>query len=309
VIIKALDALPSNLSAEQFASAEQILVDAARALAPKDVRDLGIRLKDTIDPDGDEPDSDGDGGAADRERRRDAWLRPEADGMVAFGGRLDPVAGARALAVIGALATPRPADAGGRDERTGGQRRHDALADVFSLALRVNELTPAEQAPVTVHVTMTAQQYETRTGHALTTYGQRLSVTEALHLADQASIAWLVHDSRGGVLTCGRQRRFANQNQIDALIARDGGCAFPGCDHPADWCQRHHIREWAHGGPTDIDNLVLLCGYHHRKFLSQGWRIEIHDKVPWFTPPPTIDPHQKPLRNIRGLNSPWPRGS
>jgi hypothetical protein len=54
------------------------------------------------------------------------------------------------------------------------------------------------------------------------------------------------------------------RDQIDALHARDGGCAFPGYDHPADWCQRHHIRDWANGGPTDIDNLVLLCGYHHR---------------------------------------------
>jgi hypothetical protein len=85
VIITALDALPSNLSAEQLASAEKILVDAARALSPRDVRDLGVRLRDTIDPDGKEPADD-----TDRERRRDAWLRAEADGMVAFGGRLDP---------------------------------------------------------------------------------------------------------------------------------------------------------------------------------------------------------------------------
>jgi hypothetical protein len=155
---------------------------------------------------------------------------------------------------------------------------------------------------------MTAQQYETRTGRALTSSGQHLTVAEALRLADQASIAWLVHDSQGGVLTCGRQRRYAHRDQIDALIARDGGCAFPSCDHPADWCQRHHIRDWANGGPTNIDNLVLLCGYHHRKFLSQGWRIIVEDTIPWFIPPPWVDPHQKPLRNIRGLNAPWPAG-
>jgi hypothetical protein len=155
---------------------------------------------------------------------------------------------------------------------------------------------------------MTAQQYETRTGRALTSSGQHLTVAEALRLADQASIAWLVHDSQGGVLTCGRQRRYAHRDQIDALIARDGGCAFPSCDHPADWCQRHHIHDWANGGPTNIDNLVLLCGYHHRKFLSQGWRIQVRDKIPSFIPPPCTDPHQEPLRNIRGLNAPWPAG-
>jgi hypothetical protein len=114
-------------------------------------------------------------------------------------------------------------------------------------------------------------------------------------------VAWAVHDSRGSVLAHGRGKRLATREQAEALLARDGGCAFPGCDIPASWCERHHVWEWLTGGPTDIDNLVLLCRYHHGRFAQQKWRIDMRDGVPWFIPPPIIDPERKPLRNIRGL--------
>jgi len=42
-----------------------------------------------------------------------------------------------------------------------------------------------------------------------------------------------------------------------ALIARDAGCSFPGCTHPASWCERHHILDWILGGLTDLDNLTI----------------------------------------------------
>jgi hypothetical protein len=42
-----------------------------------------------------------------------------------------------------------------------------------------------------------------------------------------------------------------------ALIAREGGCSFPGCGHPPQWCDRHHIIDWIDGGPTDLENLKL----------------------------------------------------
>jgi Domain of unknown function (DUF222)/HNH endonuclease len=54
-------------------------------------------------------------------------------------------------------------------------------------------------------------------------------------------------------------RTVAPAPQRNALVVRDGGCAFPGCDRPQDWCEAHHLRHWAHGGPTDLANLALLC--------------------------------------------------
>ena len=136
---------------------------------------------------------------------------------------------------------------------------------------------------------------ETGTGITHTSYGQPMRVDQALRLADQASIGWLVHNSTGGVLNWGQGKRLAQPDQIHALIARDQGCCFPGCDIPPEWTERHHIREWQAGGDTDIDNLVLICKYHHTRHLNHGWVIDMRDGIPWFIPPPTIDPDQRPI--------------
>ena len=85
-----------------------------------------------------------------------------------------------------------------------------------------------------------------------------------------------------------------------ALIARDGGCSFPGCTHPPQWCDRHHILDWILGGPTDLDNLTLLCRYHHTHFLQKGWTCRINpDGLPEWIPPRWIDQHQHPHINTR----------
>ena len=139
----------------------------------------------------------------------------------------------------------------------------------------------------------------TGTGLAVTGFGQRLTVPAALRIADQASIAWIVHHSNGGILGYGTSRRIATDTQTLALIARDRGCAFPGCPVPAPWTERHHITPWAHGGATDLDNLVLLCGPHHDRFDQAGWTITLRDHIPWFTPPAHHGPQQTPIRNPR----------
>lgn len=75
----------------------------------------------------------------------------------------------------------------------------------------------------------------------------------------------------GDSLRMGRTLRFANRHQRRALLARDGGCIFPGCDRPASWCDAHHVDEWDQGGPTDIENMGLLCRHHHRVTHRPGW--------------------------------------
>ena len=67
--------------------------------------------------------------------------------------------------------------------------------------------------------------------------------------------------NRDGVpLALGRTQRLASKGQTMALIARDGGCSFPGCTHRPAWCDRHHILDWIHGGPTDLDNHTFCAG-------------------------------------------------
>jgi hypothetical protein len=74
-------------------------------------------------------------------------------------------------------------------------------------------------------------------------------------------------------LEVGRATRTVARAQRNALVVRDGGCAFPGCDRPQGWCETHHLRHWAHGGPTDLANLTLLCRAHHRAVHEGGWRL------------------------------------
>src|SRR5437879_1870161 len=62
-----------------------------------------------------------------------------------------------------------------------------------------------------------------------------------------------------------------------ALIARDGGCRFPGCHAPVSWCDAHHIRTRIQDGPTVIDNLILLCRKCHRRVHRLRWKIAQRD--------------------------------
>jgi hypothetical protein len=131
-------------------------------------------------------------------------------------------------------------------------------------------------------------------------WGGLISPAAARRLACCAGIQRVVLDPDGAVLDVGREHRTATPAQFAALIARDGGCAFPGCTRPAAWCIAHHIIHWADGGPTDLDNLVLLCGHHHTVIHHHGWDVRLGtDRLPDFYPPPWVDPDREPQRNTR----------
>ena len=74
-----------------------------------------------------------------------------------------------------------------------------------------------------------------------------------LGLADSADIYTALVTGQGEVLRLGRTRRIASRGQTIALIARDGGCSFPGCDTGPEWSERHHIVPWVDGGRTDLN--------------------------------------------------------
>jgi hypothetical protein len=132
---------------------------------------------------------------------------------------------------------------------------------------------------------MTEDQYRTRQGLIHTSHGQPLTIQQALALADEAALAGLVQAATGAILKLGLTARIANRAQTLALMARDKGCSFPGCDDPPELCQRHHVIPWWLGGPTDLDNLTLLYRYHHREFAKRGWQCLMIDGMPWWIPP------------------------
>ena len=80
------------------------------------------------------------------------------------------------------------------------------------------------------------------------------------------------HDADGRIVEVGARTRTIPPALRRALKYRDSGCRFPGCGLP--FGQGHHIRHWAHGGPTTLSNLVLLCRRHHRAVHEEGFQVE-----------------------------------
>ncbi|MEK8070487.1 HNH endonuclease signature motif containing protein [Rhodococcoides navarretei] len=125
-----------------------------------------------------------------------------------------------------------------------------------------------------------------------------LSRNTSRQLACDCVLTAIVMDENGNPLNLARTARTVSAKQRKALTARDHGCAFPGCGKPAAWTEGHHIWHWADGGPTDMDNLVLLCGFHHRLMHHSDWEVFIGtDNHPWFVPPATVDPYRQPRQS------------
>lgn len=116
-------------------------------------------------------------------------------------------------------------------------------------------------------------------------------------LACDAELLPVVLSGTGRILDVGRAQRLFPPHLRKALHARDGGCAFPGCTIPGPWTEAHHIQHWNRGGPTSTDNGVLLCSHHHHEVHKENWKITLASGVPWFVPPPYVDPDRVPLRN------------
>lgn len=96
------------------------------------------------------------------------------------------------------------------------------------------------------------------------------------------------------------ERRFANSKQLAILSSRDQGCTFPGCDSPPGWCDAHHIVPWSQQGRTDVSNLTLACGYHHRLIDRSDWdTVMLKDGRPAWVPPASIDPARRPVLHAR----------
>jgi hypothetical protein len=98
--------------------------------------------------------------------------------------------------------------------------------------------------------------------------GPALDSATICRLACDGRIRLSVDGRDGRTLDLGRQRRRPTTRQLKALWQRDRGCAVPGCGRTR-FLHAHHVIGWAVGGPTNMDNLILLCGEHHRA-LHEG---------------------------------------
>jgi len=273
---------------------EKLLTDDARRFGPEDLKRLAQRVVDGIDPDGTRPDEEL------QQDRRWFQMSPTKDGGFAGEFRLTAACGAKLPALIRPLAKVRVDESGQPDGRTFGQRQHDAVEDLCDRLLRSGSVPDTGGVPVSVVVTIDEVDLTERTGSATTSTGHLLSTAALLQMAAEADIIPTVLNAAGAVLGLGRTRRCASRSQHLALVARDRGCSFPGCQHPAEYCERHHIRPWIDGGLTDLNNLTLLCRYHHHNFLGRGWQVRLNGEgLPEWVPPAWLDRQQRPLVNHR----------
>ncbi|MGB7796500.1 MAG: DUF222 domain-containing protein, partial [Pseudonocardiaceae bacterium] len=264
-------------------AAEADLARHARSFHPTSLHKIGQRILGCLDPDGRQPRDEPKPDPAAGELR--LWDRR--DGRLGLEGYLEPEHRAAVRSLIEQLAAPRPAIAG----------IPDALLEVCGLARAAQDCPSTAGEPPHLTVTIDWDALRTGLGVATLDYGSQLSASEARRWACDAKIIPVVLGGKSEPLDVGRALRTVPLSIRRALVARDRGCAFPGCDRPPGMCQAHHCRHWIDNGETSVENCVLLCEAHHRHVHHTGWEILIHPGHVEFIPPAIIDPTRTPLHN------------
>lgn len=237
-----------------------------------------------IDPDGARPAEV----RARRQRKVNIGQETE-DGLIPVSGLLTCEVGATLKRLLDAharrVAFPRDesddAPCAPSDDRSPSQRRHDALADVLSAAVRVEDAPELAGSSPAITVTVTAESLESDNGVGYID-GQATPVSRDTieRLIDSRGLQMVTLNAAGRVLSLGSAQRCFTASQRRAITARDGGCVIPGCTTPAGWCEAHHVIPWRDGGPTHTDNGVLLCWGHHQRIDTGPWRLSMPDGVP-----------------------------
>ena len=248
--------------AAHISNVEPQLVAAAREHTPKELGGVVRYLIDAID---------GDGGAVSDEalfERRRQHMSTTLDGMVTYDGICDPETGAIHTAAIKA---EMERDRVEHDPRTPAQRRLDALTNLRTPVPRSRRARRDPQRPPPRHrrgrprrklpgsTPELVAQVRTERRH-----DGHLSRATLERLTCDCDISRVITTGRSEVLDVGRATRTIPPAIWKALVVRDQHCQAPGCDRPPDSCEAHHIVHWTRGGPTNLENLQLLCWNHHR---------------------------------------------
>src|SRR2546426_6991093 len=196
-------------------------------------------------------------------------------GHLLINGVLDPVGGAAVRAALEPLAQR----SGAHDDRLLPQRYADALVELAGGG-----------KPANLQVTATIQ---TLKGLADAAAGEMefslpISSTSVQRMACDCSVTRVLLNQESVTIDVGRSKRVISNTLRKALKIRDGHCRWPGCERPASKCDGHHLLSWIEGGPTDLDNLVLLCRRHHRMVHEGGWQLIKTEERQIMTIAPTV---------------------
>src|ERR1700694_4972356 len=219
--------------------------------------------------------------ADDHLSRRGIWMHWDDNGMLELKARLTPedaaVVQAALESITGSRPVPEPPDDGVKDpadDRWAG-RTAAALGGVCEHVVAggaENLVTSTAARQVVVHVDVGVLTGESEAGRCYVEGGSPLSAGAARRISCDAEVIGVV-ERNGLPIDVGRKQRFVPDRPRLALQVRDRFCRFPGCGVPAQRTEAHHHEHWALGGETKLDNLLLLCGFHHRRHHEGAYGI------------------------------------
>jgi hypothetical protein len=306
IIARAVDSLPVDPQLRGRAMA--VLLEDARRLSADDLERAGRHILEVVDPDGVDAALERALHRTERAAHLNRDLVLRFDRLGGGNGRFSGSAEDLLLlkTVLLSLAAPEPAEAGscggavgcndsackasghdGRDPRDHGARMFDALIHLARMAQTTGALPDCHGGVPQVAVILDFEDLKAGLGTATTTLGEDLDGGTVRRLSCDADLIPGVLGPDGAILDVGRTQRLITAALWIVLVIRDKHCAFPGCRRPPVMCHAHHIRHWADGGRTSLDNLVLLCGTHHRIIHSTPWevRLDAAGGRPEFRPP------------------------
>jgi Domain of unknown function (DUF222)/HNH endonuclease len=261
-----VEAIASNLDAETldlFAEHEAALVPT---LVDLPVRDVATAMRAWSDC-----------ATAHRDPKPEPPHRLHLSLTLAGRWRLDANLGAEAGELLAtALRVAQAPDADGGPARSAATRRADALGDVCRFFLDHQRTRRAGRHRPHINLVLDIERFRALSGTGTTTVdGTVLDRTTVERLLCDAALHRVLTRGRSAILDYGTATRTIPAPLFNALVVRDHGCRFPGCDRPAAWCEGHHVRPWLFGGPTRLSNLVLLCSRHHHLLHKAGWHAKL----------------------------------
>src|SRR5256885_1129761 len=254
VIAEVLKELPDTASVADRELVESTLATQARALDPKALRQFGKDVLSRIDQDGREPQD-----PEQAEPRNSLRYRRTRTNRLVATLDIDPEAAEEFEGLLSALGKPQPLAPGVPDPRSHQERYGDAFTEIIHLAAKAEEVPSQGGIRAQVNVALDLNTLTDSVGTATLDSGCALCPEAARRIACDADVIPIVLNGEGVPLDVGRTHRLVKPQQRRALIARDKGCAFPGCTRSPRWTDAHHVIHWKDGGPTDLHNLVLLC--------------------------------------------------
>jgi Domain of unknown function (DUF222)/HNH endonuclease len=220
-----------------------------------------------------------------QETRTLSWSYSDEGRRFAFKGELPAAQGAIVAKAIERVASEIPVMPGEEDHLWADARRVDALVAICSG--RIASDPDQDRATVVVHA-----RAEDIPGLGSTDGpGVQIEGGGVIHPATlgrllcNARTQTVFEDEHGEVIGVGRVSREPSAWMMRQIRYRDRECRFPGCGHRR-FTQAHHIRWWRHGGRTDLDNLVLICSFHHDLVHEHGWVIRRRKdgRIRWVMP-------------------------